>query len=184
MLPDYLTPGLDLVFVGFNPSLKSARVGHYYAGPGNQFWPFLFRAGFTDRLLRPEEDRLILAYGIGLTDLVKRATRGIGDLAVADYRSGFPALLEKLDQAQPRWVCFNGKSGYNTVLKKRADYGRQAEDLAGAEVFLAPSTSGAMRMPRAEKLRHYRDLYGLVFGESTSRRIGEPHRGVEGDFPR
>ena len=79
VLPDYLKAGLKLVFVGFNPSLRSAELGHYYAGRGNQFWPFLFEVGLTDRRLTPEEDHRILDYEIGLTDIVKgRATRGVG----------------------------------------------------------------------------------------------------------
>ncbi len=162
MLPDYLKPGLDLVFVGFNPSLPSARIGHYYAGRGNQFWPFLFEAGFTDRCLHPEEDGLILAYNIGLTDLVKRATAGIADLTPADYRSGFSPLRKKLARIRPRTVCFNGKTGYCKIVNRPCAYGLQKEPLDGARLYLAPSTSGALPMPRTEKLAYYRELKALV----------------------
>ena len=163
VLPDYLRAGLNLVFVGFNPSLTSAAIGHYYAGRGNQFWPFLFEAGLTDRLLLPRQDAEILDYNIGLTDIVKgRATRGIGDLTDDDYRSGFDALRQKVQMYRPRIVCFNGKTGYAKVMGGRRDYGLQDELIEGAELFLAPSTSGALPMPRAEKLRYYRALKSLV----------------------
>lgn len=162
MLPDYIKPGLDLVFVGFNPSLRSARIGHYYAGRGNQFWPFLFEAGFTHRRLAPEEDALILTYNIGLTDLVKRATAGIADLTPQDYRAGYPALQQKLARFLPRIVCFNGKSGYAKLVNPTCAYGLQTEPLEGATLYLAPSTSGALPMRRAEKLAYYRELKTLV----------------------
>src|SRR5438309_7398698 len=71
VLPDYLAPNLDAVFVGTSVAAASARRGHYYAGPGNKFWQFLCTAGLTDRILRPEEEAALVAYGIGLTDLVK-----------------------------------------------------------------------------------------------------------------
>jgi len=163
VLQDYLRVGLDLVFVGFNPSLKSAEVGYYYAGRNNQFWPFLYESGLVDRLLTPEEDRLLLDYDIGVTDIVKgRATRGIGDLKDGEYVDGFEVLKEKLRTYQPKVVCFNGKSGYVKALKKKCEYGLQDETLEGAVLFLAPSTSGALPMPRAEKLAHYVALKNLV----------------------
>lgn len=163
VLPDYLRSGLDLVFVGFNPSLKSAEIGYYYAGRGNQFWPFLFEAGLTDRQLTPQEDAQILRYNIGLTDIVKgRATRGIGDLTNDDYVSGFEVLREKMRKYRPRVVCFNGKSGYAKVVGEKRDYGVQDELLEGARLFLAPSTSGALPMARAEKLGYFRELKSLI----------------------
>ena len=163
VLHDYLQKGLDLVFVGFNPSLKSAEVGYYYAGPNNQFWKFLYECGLTDRLLTPKEDRLLLDYGIGVTDIVKgRATRGIGDLKDDEYVDGFDVLKEKLRKYKPKVVCFNGKSGYAKVIKEKREYGLQDETLEGAILYLAPSTSGALPMPRAEKLAHYVALKYLV----------------------
>lgn len=163
VLQDYLQPGLDLVFVGFNPSLTSAEVGYYYAGRNNQFWPFLNESGLTDRLLKPEEDRLLLDYGIGVTDIIKgRATRGIGDLKGDEYVDGFDVLNKKLRKYKPRVVCFNGKSGYVKVVKEKRDYGLQDERIEGAVLFLAPSTSGALPMPRAEKLAYYVALKNLA----------------------
>lgn len=163
VLQDYLKRGLDLVFVGFNPSLRSAEVGYYYAGRNNQFWPFLYESGLTDRLLKPEEDHLLLDYNIGVTDIIKgRATRGIGDLQNEEYIGGFCVLKEKLCKYKPRVVCFNGKSGYAKVVREKRDYGLQDEKIEGAVLFLAPSTSGAFPVPRAEKLAYYVALKNLV----------------------
>jgi TDG/mug DNA glycosylase family protein len=165
VLRDYLRIGLDLVFVGFNPSLKSAEVGYYYAGRNNQFWPFLYESGLTNRLLKPEEDHLLLDYGIGVTDIVKgRATRGIGPLTDDEYVCGFDVLKKKLRKFKPHVVCFNGKSGYVKVIKEKRAYGLQEETLEGAILFLAPSTSGALPMPRATKLAYYCALKKIVDG--------------------
>lgn len=161
MLPDYLKPGLDVVFVGLNPSLKSAAVGHYYAGPGNQFWPFLHEAGFTDRLLRPDEDALCLEYGFGLTDFVKRATRGVNDLRDREFGDGIGDVQTKIEAARPRIVCFNGKSGYQAAVGP-CDYGLQAEEWSGIGLYVAPSTSGALPMKRVEKFAHYLAVKQLV----------------------
>lgn len=163
VLPDYLRSNLDLVFVGFNPSMKSAALGYYYAGPGNQFWPFLYEAQLTPVRLYPQDDRCVLDYHIGLTDIVKgRATRGIHDLTDSEYTSGFDMLHQKIQKYQPRVVCFNGKSGYTKHRGEKRDYGLQTECIENALLFLAPSTSGALPMPRAEKLAYYIELKALI----------------------
>jgi len=164
MLPDYLETGLDVVFVGLNPSLKSAEVGHYYAGPGNQFWPFQYEAGFTDRLLKPEEDAACLSYGIGLTDFVKRATRGVNDLADREFQVDDVRL--KIEEANPKCVCFNGKSGYQAAVGK-CDYGLQDAEWNGIQLYVAPSTSGALPMKRIDKLKHYTAVRQLLHGQLT-----------------
>lgn len=163
MLPDYLKRGLKVVFVGLNPSLKSAAVRHYYAGPGNQFWRFLAEAGFTDRVLRPDEDGVVLEHGIGLTDFVKRATRGVNDLQTAEFGAGIDNLRSKIEDVEPRFVCFNGKSGYQAVAGK-CEYGLQAEMWGDTRLYAAPSTSGALPIRREVKLAHYMELKRLVDG--------------------
>ena len=71
-LPDYLAAGLDIVFVGINPGIQSAQVGHYFAGSRNRFWDALNRSGLVDEELGPDTDARIIQHGIGLTDVVKR----------------------------------------------------------------------------------------------------------------
>jgi double-stranded uracil-DNA glycosylase len=160
-LPDYLAPGLDIVFVGINPGEQSARAGHYYANPRNPFWRLLHRAGLTPRQLRPDEDRLLLTFGCGLTDIVKRPSRGLADLASADFRRGQPILEGKLLRFRPRIVCFNSKTGFvnffGAGIFRR--FGRQEVIIGASRVFVLPSTSPANAgIPVAVKLRYFQAL--------------------------
>ena len=159
MLPDYLKHGLEVVFVGLNPSLKSAETGHYYAGLGNQFWPFLSEAGFTNRQLRPDEDHEVLRFGVGLTDFVKRATRGVNDLKRSEFEVDL--VRAKITKVRPRFVCFNGKSGFQATVGP-CDYGLQAQEWSTTRLYVAPSTSGALPMTRTDKLAHFHALKELV----------------------
>jgi len=158
-LPDYLQPGLRLVFVGFNPGERSARIGHYYAGRGNQFWNFLSKAGLVPEKLNPEDDRRVLEFGIGLTDVVKRWSRSSSSLCAEDYHRGIPRLLEKLRRVGPRVVAFNGKTAYERFSGSRTRLGWQRQLVFGARVFVLPSSSGRNgSLTRAAKLRYFRRL--------------------------
>ena len=158
-LPDYLRPGLELVFVGFNPGERSARIGHYYAGRGNQFWNFLFQSRLVSDPLQPEDDHRVLEFRIGLTDVVKHWSNSSSSLRAQDYREGIPRLLEKLRRVAPRVVAFNGKTAYERVLGRSVRLGLQPERLGSARVFVLPSTSGRNgSLTRAEKLRYFRRL--------------------------
>ncbi|MBI2458182.1 MAG: mismatch-specific DNA-glycosylase [candidate division NC10 bacterium] len=160
-LPDYLAPGLDIIFVGINPGEQSARAGHYYANPRNPFWRLLYEAGLTPRQLRPEEDHLLLTLGYGITDIVKRPSRGVADLTAADFRQGRRILEEKLRACQPRIVCFNSKTGFVNFFGPGAfrHFGRQEVTIGSSHVFVMPSTSPAnAAVPVALKLRYFADL--------------------------
>ena len=111
-LPDYLRKGMKMILVGANPGDRSARVGHYYAGRGNQFWNFLFESRLTPVRLNPEDDHRMLAFGFGLTDLVNRWSKSISGLNKGDFRQGVPTLREKLLQASPCVIAFNGQTGF------------------------------------------------------------------------
>jgi hypothetical protein len=87
-VPDVIAPGLAVLFVGINPGLYSAAVGHHFARPGNRFWPALFESGFTPRLLHPEEDGELPAWGLGITNLVARATAAAAELSEEELRAG------------------------------------------------------------------------------------------------
>jgi len=160
-LPDYLGPGLDVVFVGINPGMQSARAGHYYANPRNPFWLLLHEAGLTPRQLRPDEDHLLSTLGYGITDIVKRPSRGVADLTAADFRRGRRILEEKLLVHKPRIVCFNGKTGFVNFFGPGAfrRFGRQDVMIGASRVFVMPSTSPANAgIPNAVKLRYFRAL--------------------------
>jgi TDG/mug DNA glycosylase family protein len=143
LLTDLLAPNLDLVFVGINPGLKSARVGHYYAGPGNLFWRCLHESGLTPVRLRPDQDHRLLEFGIGVTDCVPRPSRTASEVRRGEFRDAAPALREKLELYRPRVVCFNGLMGYRAAIDPEGELGLQATTLAGAWVFVVPSTSAA-----------------------------------------
>ena len=165
-LPDYLAPGLDLVLVGANPGIMSAEQGHYYAHPQNAFWKLLHRSGLVSEALTPTDDVRINDFGIGLTDLVKRATSGINDLSQKERRSGALPLLEKLEACQPRVVCFNGKEVYRGFSGNSCELGLQRERVAGARVFVVPSSSPRnARWSFDEKLRYFRQLKRVVAEE-------------------
>ncbi len=158
-LPDYLKPGLDVVFVGFNPGERSARIGHYYAGRGNQFWNFLFESGLTPEKLGPEADSRVLEFGLGLTDLVKRWSRSSSELRAQDFHQGLPALQRRLRDARPGIVAFNGKGAYEKFSGAPARLGWQRRRIAQARVFVLPSTSGRNgSLTRREKLAYFRRL--------------------------
>ena len=118
-LPDYLRPGLDIVFVGINPGAYSARVGKYFATPANRFWRALNRSGLVDadRELGPGDETWLMDAGIGFTDVVKRASGSASDLRAADLRRWAPLTREKLMDAAPAVVCFNGLMGYRWFMQ-------------------------------------------------------------------
>ena len=115
-LPDYLAPQLKLVFVGINPGHYSAQVGHYYARPGNLFWWALSNSGLLPYPLTPENDKEILRFGIGLTDVVKRATHSSGDLRQDEFDVDAKEALKKLELYQPATICFVGLLGATAFL--------------------------------------------------------------------
>ena len=92
-VPDVIAPGLRVLFCGINPSVYSAAVGHHFARPGNRFWPALHAAGITPRLLSPFEDRELLTWGYGLSNIVDRATATADELTAADLTAGARRLV-------------------------------------------------------------------------------------------
>jgi TDG/mug DNA glycosylase family protein len=169
-LPDYLAPGLRLVVVGINPGLRSAATGHHYAGPGNLFWPLLHECGLLPERLTYAEDHRVLDFGIGLTNLVARASRSVTDLTPAEMRDGADSLREKLRRYQPGVVCFNGKAIYAAYSGRRqVAFGEQPAGADGFVGFVMPSTSArTAAYQRAAKLAYFRALRDLVDREAPA----------------
>jgi len=161
-LPDFLRPRMRLVIVGCNPGDRSARVGHYYAGRNNLFWPLLYDSGVIPEPLEYRDDKRIIEFGIGLTDLVKRPTRGIEEIQRQEYAEGRILLAQKLEQYTPRVIAFNGKVGYEKFAQRACKLGLQKEKLYGAQVFVLPSTSGQNATGRGPKLRFFRQLAAVL----------------------
>jgi TDG/mug DNA glycosylase family protein len=142
-LPDVIRPGLAVLFCGINPGLYSAAVGHHFARPGNRFWKALHLAGFTPRLLAPEQDGELPAHGLGVTNLVDRATAGAAELAPGELRAGAVALAAKVEAAGPAWVAFLGIDAYRRAFAAPdATVGPRPDPLGGARVWLLPNPSG------------------------------------------
>jgi len=135
--------GLRVLFCGVNPSLISAATGHHFARPGNRFWRTLHEAGFTRRRLAPAEQRALLADGIGLTNLVARATASAAELSRGELAAGRRRLEAKLRRLRPSVVAVLGIDAYRRgFARPRAGLGRQPEGLAGAALWVLPNPSG------------------------------------------
>jgi mismatch-specific thymine-DNA glycosylase len=167
-LPDYLRKGMRLVIVGCNPSESSVRAGHYYAGRGNQFWPLLRDSGVLPEPLDCHDDKRVIEFGIGLTDIVKRPSKGIDDLKRGDFAEGRILLAQKLEELAPHIVAFHGKMTYEHFAQRTCKLGAQKEKLYGAQVFVLPSASGANARGRGQKLKYFRQL--AKFMESVEAR--------------
>jgi TDG/mug DNA glycosylase family protein len=169
-IPDVIAPGLDVLFVGINPSLWSGAVGLHFARPGNRFWRALHEAGFTDRLLSPCEGRELLNRRIGVTNLVNRATASADELDVADYERGGRRIAAKVRRYRPKVVAFVGMGAYRVAFgRPRARGGRQEERLAGAVIWVLPNPSGrtaGYQMPALA--RAFRELRGSLSSGTLS----------------
>jgi len=142
-LPDVIGPNLDILFVGINPSLMSAARGHHFARPGNRFWPALHLAGLTPRRLAPDEDRELLRYGMGVTNIVARPTRAAAELSAAELRQGAAALADLVAEYRPRVVAVLGITAWRTAFDRpKATLGCQPERVGGADTWVAPNPSG------------------------------------------
>jgi TDG/mug DNA glycosylase family protein len=154
-LPDILAPGLDLVFVGINPSIYSAERGQYFARPSNMFWRCLNQSGLVPVPLGPADGARLLEFGLGLTDIVKRATHDAAELTAAEFAQGRAALRAKLLCYRPRAVCFVGKLAWQQYLGRgrTGPFGQQPERIGVSAVFVMPSTSGLVNNLHRERLR-------------------------------
>src|SRR5467141_4777451 len=161
-LPDYLRRGMRLVIVGCNPGEQSARLGHYYAGRANLFWPLLYDSRIVPEPLEYKDDKRMIEFGIGLTDLVKRPTRGVEEIRREEFAEGRILLAQKLELYAPQVIAFNGKIAYESFSQRPCKLGLQKERLYGALVFVLPSTSGKNAIGRSAKLRVFRQLAKLL----------------------
>lgn len=139
-LPDYVAPGLRFLVCGLNPSLRAADAGFGYAGPSNRFWPAALAAGLVTHDRDPR--RVVRDDRVGMTDLVKRATVGAGELRPAEYRAGAERVERIVRWLEPRVVCFVGLAGYRVAVDRRARPGVQTQSFGGVVTYVMPSTSG------------------------------------------
>ncbi|MGE0872674.1 MAG: G/U mismatch-specific DNA glycosylase [Kofleriaceae bacterium] len=169
---DVIARGLDVLFCGINPGLFSAAVGHHFARPGNRFWPTLFASGFTPRLFDPDEERLLLELGLGITNLVARATATADELARDELRAGARILRQKVARHKPRFLAVVGLSAYRVAFEvPNARPGLQAECIGTTRIWVLPNPSGlnAHYQPAA-LARLFRALQRVASGEDARQR--------------
>lgn len=143
-LPDIVGPSLKVLFCGINPGVRSGELGQHFARPGNRFWKVLHGAGFTDRVLLPSEQRELLGYGIGITNLVARPSRAATDLTATELRDGAVELENRVARLRPDWLAVLGVQAYRIAFRRpRATIGRQPETIgSGTGIWLLPNPSG------------------------------------------
>ena len=142
-LPPIVAPGLQVLFVGINPGLRSAEVGHNFARPGNRFWGALHDSGFTPRRLAPEEDVTLPEHGLGITNIAPRPTRAAAELSDAELRAGAAALEQLVRELQPKLVAIVGVTAYRTAFgRRKAVLGLQPDTIGGRPIWILPNTSG------------------------------------------
>ena len=143
-LPARLCPRPRILFVGINPSLHSARVGHHFAGPGNPFYRLLHAAGLIPHPMTFEDDVRLPGLGLALTNIAERATREASELSAEDYARGRRRLARTIAAVRPAVVAFVGRTAYREFIGPTASAGAgpKPERIAGARVFVVPNPSG------------------------------------------
>ncbi|MFD9442528.1 G/U mismatch-specific DNA glycosylase [Streptomyces sp. NPDC060006] len=143
LVPDVVADGLQVLFCGINPGLMTAATGHHFARPGNRFWPVLHLSGFTPRLLQPSEQDELLSYGLGITNVVARASARADELSADEYREGGRLLAAKVERLRPRWLAVVGVTAYRTAFDDRkAAIGPQERTFGATRVWVLPNPSG------------------------------------------
>ncbi|MEO7999831.1 MAG: G/U mismatch-specific DNA glycosylase [Gemmatimonadaceae bacterium] len=167
-IPDLIRPGLRVLFCGINPGLYTTAIGHHFGRPGNRFWPALYGAGFTNRLLHPWEERELLDAGLGITNVVPRTTATAAELNADDYAMGAKSLRALVLKHQPKVLAVLGvvafRSGFS---KKTAVLGLQEETIGKTKIWVLPNPSGLnanYQLP--DLIRLYGELREWVAGHA------------------
>ena len=157
---DVIALDLRVLFCGINPGLYTAAVGHHFARPGNRFWPTLYAAGFTDRLLSPFDERELLKSGYGITNVVQRATASADQLTKEELLEGGARLRAKVLRYRPKVLAILGLGAYRTAFNQpKAVAGRQQDLIGNTVLWVLPNPSGlnANYQP-ADLARLFREL--------------------------
>jgi double-stranded uracil-DNA glycosylase len=178
--PDILGGGLDIVFCGLNPAPSAVADGHNFSHPNNRFWSVLHLAGFTDRRLRPQDERRLLDYRCGITAVVGRATRRAADVSSAEFRTARPALEATIRRYTPTMVAFLGKRGATAILgRPQVQWGPYEGGFADTLAWVLPNPSGLNKTFTLHALvRAYSQPRAvLVHGSQAHHAPAHRHRG-------
>ena len=161
-LRDRIAPGLRVLFVGINPGIRSAQTGHHFAGYSNRFWKLLYESGLVPEPVTHEDDDRLPAWGLGITNVVSRATPGVSDLHPSELGAGRERLARKVRRFKPAIVAVAGVMIYRALFpgtRGPVAVGMTAERFAGARVFVLPNPSGRnANFSYAEMLGAFRSL--------------------------
>lgn len=162
IIPDIVAPGLSVLFCGINPGLLSAQRKQHFARPGNRFWPALHLSGFTPRQLHPSEQHELLTYGLGITNMVARATATAAELSKQEFVQGAGILTALAEKYLPQTVAIVGIGAYRMGFgRPKATIGPQPEMLGPSRVWVLPNPSGLnahYQLPAlAEEFRRLRE---------------------------
>jgi double-stranded uracil-DNA glycosylase len=174
LLRDCIAPGVQVLFVGINPGVRSALTGHHFAGFSNRFWKLLFESGLVPELIGFADDRRLPEWGFGITNIVPRPTPGIDTLRPEEYVAGRTALRRKIRRYKPRIVAMVGVTVFRAMFPERrgpVTLGLQPEVIGGSRVFVLPNPSGRnANFTFAEMLAAYQSLARHLRRASRARR--------------
>jgi len=193
-LRDRIRPGVEVLFVGINPGVRSALTGHHFAGFSNRFWKVLYEAGLVPEPITFEDDDRLPDWGFGITNIVARATPGIDTLRPHEYVAGRKRLLQKVRRFRPRVVALVGVTVFRAMFpehKGAVELGVQEQTLGDSVVFVLPNTSGRnANFSYGEMVDAFKGLRKITrrvrldpdrFNESAARRsTSRPSRQSEG----
>ncbi|NWQ41970.1 mismatch-specific DNA-glycosylase [Bacillus sp. EB106-08-02-XG196] len=164
LVNDHIKENLKILFVGFNPSIRSSETGHHFANPNNRFWRILHDAGLTPRKFEAAEDAKLLDLGMGITNIVARPTKAADEITKEEYKEGKEILRNKIELLKPRVVCYVGKGVYQEYSgMKNVPWGRQEKPVVPGTIdFVAPSSSGLVRMKVEEIVEIYIGLKEII----------------------
>ena len=167
-VPDILRPNLDVLFVGINPGLYTAAVGHHFARPGNRFWPAMHKGGFTPTLISPFDSHRLLEWNLGITNMCPRPTAMAQQLSTHELRKGAKVLARKVLRYKPRFIAIVGITSYRIAFdRKEAQLGLQRETIGESKIWVLPNPSGLNAHYQISDLaRLFRALKNAVSNDS------------------
>lgn len=168
-LKDRVRLPVRALLVGINPGVRSAEIGHHFAGYSNRFWTLLFDAGLVPERIQAEDDARLPEWGLGITNLIPRCTPGIDTLRPEEYPAGLRVLRRKVRRWRPEVVAFVGVTLFRSIYGRRLGtpvaLGLQAELFEGARVFVLPNPSGRnANYTYADMLAAFRALRAYLAG--------------------
>ncbi len=163
MITDIIEQNLRVLFCGINPGLSTAHHGFHFANSNNRFWKVIHLAGFTERLLRPEEEQHLLDTGCGITMLVERPTVEATELARDELRDGGEALKAKVMQYQPKALAVLGKQAFSSAFGiRKVEWGLQSVTLGETQIWVLPNPSGLNRATLDSLVQSYQQLHDVL----------------------